>query len=183
MPELMQALRTDHAHLERLLTVLEKHALKLDRGEDPDWDRIIDILDYMIQYPDAVHHPLEERLFEQALQHAPTNGLADIIRKLSAEHESLPKQTLALRELIEDVRDDAAVLTRREISEQIHDYVNRQRQHIITEETRLFPRIENLLTAADWQALQSAPADMHDPIFGPFSEDRFARLIETLAEE
>ncbi len=183
MSELMRALHTDHAHLNRLLQVLEGQTRALRRGEDPDWDRIIDILDYMIQYPDAIHHPREERLFEKALERAGESGVAETIHKLSAEHETLPKRTLALRKLVDDVRDDAAILTREEVSERIEDYIRRQRQHIVTEETSLFPLIENLLAPEDWEALQSVPVEIHDPVFGPVASEQFARLIEELSSE
>ena len=56
-------LREDHRNMAILLALLERQAELIAGGEEPDYDLSHDVLRYMTSYPDAVHHPREDRIY------------------------------------------------------------------------------------------------------------------------
>ena len=63
----MDRLRTDHKHLGKVLGIMEELVGKLDAlGAEEKYVLSLGI-EYISEYPDAVHHPLEDKLFRHLL--------------------------------------------------------------------------------------------------------------------
>ena len=182
MSDILNALHADHSHIRKLMALLEQQTALLASGDDPDWDLMADILDYMAQYPDAYHHPREERIFNHFRQHHPQSGLEKILELLAQEHQQLPAATVELRRQVESIREDAAILTRDELANSLNDYISRQRKHLATEDNQLFPAIEQALTASDWKILDATLPQQHDPVFGAVTEQQFEALYRRILE-
>jgi hemerythrin-like domain-containing protein len=48
-----------------MLNLLERESNLIYDGENPDFELLHDIMHYMTVYPDAVHHPKEDRLYAE----------------------------------------------------------------------------------------------------------------------
>ena len=182
MSDILSALHTDHRHIHKLMRLLGQQTALLASGNDPDWDLVIDILNYMAQYPDACHHPREEQIFNHFRQRYKNSDLDETIERLAREHRELPPATIELRNQVESIREGAAILTRDELASSLNDYIAQQHNHIATEENRLFPVVEHRLTADDLKILEATLPEQQDPVFGSVTEQQFEALYRRILE-
>ena len=64
---LMKELRQDHRNMSIVLDVLEDVVREASSGHDPDFELVDEIMRYMTVYPDAVHHPKENIIYENSV--------------------------------------------------------------------------------------------------------------------
>ena len=62
---LMKELREDHRNMSIVLDLLDDVVREASAGRDPDFELVDEIMRYMTVYPDAVHHPKENIVYEQ----------------------------------------------------------------------------------------------------------------------
>ena len=72
---LMKELREDHRNMAIILDLLDDVVREAAAGQDPDFELFDEIMRYMTVYPDAVHHPKENIVYEQLRARRP--DLAD----------------------------------------------------------------------------------------------------------
>src|SRR5215475_10644110 len=65
MVDIIQGLRQEHRNIESLLRVLERELSVFDRGERPDYEVVLAVIDYFKDYPDCCHHPKEDMIVEK----------------------------------------------------------------------------------------------------------------------
>jgi hemerythrin-like domain-containing protein len=70
MNRLLNRLAEDHARLARLMTLLEGLLDRFHEGLEPDYELMCELMEYMIDYADQVHHPSEDLIFERLLGQA-----------------------------------------------------------------------------------------------------------------
>lgn len=178
MPEMLNQLRLDHINYVRLLNLLEVDILALESGEQADYLRMKDIMKYMINYPDAFHHPCEEILFDK-LHHLGKDDAATV-QQLRAEHATLGALGQKLSELL-DIAVAGQIVSKEELIKSATEYKDLLRRHLATEERKIFPLIESSLSAADWEEARADSSDVSDPIFsGPVGEE-YRRLFDSIA--
>ncbi len=61
--QLMSGLRGDHRNMVMLLDLLSAEIDRLAASGEPDYDFVRDIMLYVIEYPDVVHHPKEDIIY------------------------------------------------------------------------------------------------------------------------
>ena len=62
---LMDELRLDHRNMAIVLNIMEGLVEEMEAGKDPDLELLEEIMRYMTIYPDAVHHPKEDVMYEK----------------------------------------------------------------------------------------------------------------------
>ena len=62
MTYVIEVLRQEHRNIEKLLRVLERELSVFDRGERPDYEVVLAVIDYFTDYPDTCHHPKEDMI-------------------------------------------------------------------------------------------------------------------------
>ena len=65
MPALLERLNQDHKHLALVLDLLDTLLDLFHEGQEPDYELICEMLEYMENYEDQVHHPSEDLIFER----------------------------------------------------------------------------------------------------------------------
>jgi len=65
MTYVVEVLRQEHRNIEKLLRVLEQELSVFNRGERPNYEVILGVIDYFKDYPDSCHHPKEDMIFER----------------------------------------------------------------------------------------------------------------------
>jgi len=65
MTDTVEVLRQEHRNIESLLRVLERELSVFDRGERPDYEVVLAVIDYFKDYPDSCHHPKEDMIVEK----------------------------------------------------------------------------------------------------------------------
>ena len=150
---MLARLLVEHDHILKTLNFLEMQFLDLCRGGTPDYSLMRSILEYIQEYPEQVHHPLEDRIFSILLVRVDETGL---IEKLIAEHAELETETRKISESLKLLEYGA--VPREDIMQQLSTFLIRQRQHMYIEEEKVHPLIESALTEEDWDHVQSAVA-------------------------
>lgn len=177
MAALLNQLRLDHINYARLLNLLEIDILAIEAGEKADYLRMQDIMKYMINYPDAFHHPCEEVLFDKL------RGLgrdeATTLKRLRDEHEHLGELGQTLVDLLSKATG-GEIVSRSDIVTAAATYRELMRTHLATEERMIFPLIEASLTPADWDEAVAQTEAMHDPVFGGAVADEYRRLFKSI---
>lgn len=180
MHALITALKTDHVNINKLLIILGKELEKFSSDQDADLYLMLDIIDYVEKYPDLIHHPREDLIFD-----AFTKKMGEKnpnIETLSIQHQSLPTLTHSIRQVIENIIEEAYMMPRSEVSEKIQDYIDRQRQHLRMEEATVFPLIDSTLDEDDWKQVEENLPYHEDPLFGNHLEERYKNLFKFLIE-
>lgn len=178
MAEVIQKLREDHKKLTQLLDLIAREVRKFDAGELPDYDLVRLILDYILNYPDLYHHPLEDQVLRRLRRRDPAATAS--VGDLDAEHEKLGGLTRRFAAALDNVLHDET-LPRDWFVDLASDYLNFQRRHMQMEEVLFFPAALRALEDADWTEIAAADEKHDDPLFrdgaGPGKYDRLHREI------
>lgn len=178
MHRILAELHQDHIHLSRLLKMLIRHVKTISNGGNPDIYMMLDIVDYIRNYSDLFHHPQEDKVYE--VFKARSNEGADIVDKLLAEHQHIPKKTLEFEQLLEDILKGSISISKNELSNKIADFIGIQMKHLNTEEEKLFPLINKTLKNSDWAKLEKVVQERTDPLFGEQVEASYEKLHLTI---
>ena len=174
---LMKELREDHRNMSVILDLLNELVEQASAGEDPDFELFSEIMHYMTVYPDAVHHPKEDVIYERLRKQRP--DLAEGLEDVPGDHHDIAELGSALRDDVEAINAGAAVRREKLVSDSIQ-YVDRLRAHMAWEERDLFKRIDSMLDDEPQQVDVSNYAHIRDPVFDLEVEDGFKRLMSSL---
>ena len=176
---LAKRLRDDHRHLQRVLAVLEAQIEALGRAEDVDFDLMLDAMTYITEFPNRLHHPVEDVLFEQLADR--DAGAATACREQIAEHERLFHDSAAFYGLLEAVQMDEATLTRDRLVADGHAFIEAQRAHLTREEAELLPLAERVLDTAHWDRAALTADQVEDPLDATARPARYESLYRALS--
>ena len=95
MDKLLQRLVTDHRQIEKVLSEVESEVMLYEPGSMriPNLSLILAGLEYIENYPELYHHPLEDRLIGQLQQKDIDADLRKCLRGLQSQHKYLEEQT------------------------------------------------------------------------------------------
>ena len=175
---LMTELREDHVNMALVLNILDGLVEQMDAGEDPDFELFDEIMRYMTVYPDAVHHPKEDIVYEQLREKRP--DLSEHLDHVPDDHNDIAHLGSLLRDEVEAIIAGAAVVRRAKMIEDTAAYVSRLRNHIQWEEKDLFKRVDKMLDADAHKVDISDYEHIKDPVFELEIEAGFRRLIASL---
>ena len=180
MSQFMNRLREDHARLGRAVTAMRAHIGSRDRDERGAWlDLLASLVDYVAEYPDVVHHPREDRLFERLVDQGLTPAERQLVAMNLAEHAKLAEATERLMADVDAVLA-GATLSETDLATHALNYLDLQVEHMRREEAQLFPLAERLLSEADFEALDQELAAQRDPLFEQRAT-RYDDLLEFIA--
>ena len=179
MTYVIEILRQEHRNIEKLLRVLERELSVFDRGERPDYEVVLAVIDYFKDYPDSCHHPKEDVIFERLKER--DAATAATIGNLEAEHQEGARRLRRVGETVEAVLNDQDFL-RHTASDTMRDFIHHERQHMAMEERLLFPAALNALRPADWAEIALKLADRHDPLSQPSVDENFNTLRRNILE-
>jgi len=173
MTYVVEVLRQEHRNIETLLRVLEQELSVFDRGNRPDYEVVVGVIDYFKDYPDSCHHPKEDMIFRKLKSRDPVAAAS--IGDLEIEHQEGASRLRRVAEAVERVLSDEDLL-RQTVDEVIHDFISHERRHMEMEERIFFPTAIKALRPKDWADIALKLADRRDPLYGPGLEERFNML-------
>ncbi len=181
MARAIRTLRLEHADLALLLDMLDGQLDLFRRGDQPDYDLIGSILDYCLDYPEAIHHRHEDLVFDKLRTR--DAAAAERVGDLEAEHAGLAARTRKLADAVLQLVGEETV-ERESIHELAEELLQAYRNHIVLEEEIFFPAAEASLTESDWAEIDARFDAVDNPLFGDQVAARFRDLreeIDTLA--
>jgi hemerythrin-like domain-containing protein len=176
MPVIDQ-LGRDHRNMRLLLDIIEEEMNVYRDARVPDFGLLQMIMEYTLEYPDLVHHPTEDLVFERLIMRNP--GAKAIIGHLVQDHKTLSELTRRFATAISDSFHDA-VMPRDWLDSLAREYLLANRLHMQTEEEHLFPRALAIFTDEDWTEIEESATRAEDPIFGKKVAETYLFLYERI---
>lgn len=175
-PKAVSTLCNEHRYMSLLLDSLEERLQGAGRIAATDYFLIHDIVRYMHEYPDAVHHPTENLMFARLVARDPSSKSA--VQELQRDHEKLTDNTARIRKLLAIAQDKQSVAAADAVRAACKLYIDRLRAHMVKEESEVFPRAVASLGHRDWTAIEIRLNAVEDPLFGRRVDNRFRVLYE-----
>ena len=177
LSQVIEELREDHGNLSLLLDLLESESDTVTVDDEPDFELLHDIMQYMTVYSDAVHHPKEDLVFELILEH--DADAAAGLEKIVPDHDRIAELGTALRNDIDAIISGTAV-TRQKLHSDLRDYVLKMRNHMRWEEDDLFPKADELARRSGEPSIDVGLFPDEDPLFGATTAGSFLNLLTYL---
>ncbi|WP_257263037.1 hemerythrin domain-containing protein [Endozoicomonas sp. ONNA2] len=173
----------DHQHMARLLDYLDYEVSGFRKGSEhnPDLKIIIEALDYMHNYPDAFHHPLESRLMARLRPRLSTKEERFQFDLIEDQHRQITAMTHRLVEAFHTVALDQGVPTNLLLAEYTL-YSELQREHMRLENQCMIPAMQSLLTVDDLVLVDNDLKQMSDPLFGSHLWEVYQDLYRYVTE-
>ncbi len=162
-----------------LLDLLESESDKLYADGSPDFGLMLEIVHYMTIYPDAVHHPKEDRLYAELRAARP--DLANGMARIADEHRALSEHSLTLYDKLEKSAAGDEVGNNDVVADAVR-YIDALRRHMRWEESDLFRRIDRMVGDGHMTVDAATLIDRPDPLFGADVEERFKPVLERLKD-
>jgi hemerythrin-like domain-containing protein len=148
----ISAWHTDHVYFNELLGRLRQELDVFHRGERPAYERMAEIVTYLRDYGDAIHHPRESVAFARLAKRCP--GIELELARLEQEHRVIARAGQELLERIEAILGGAMV-PRAELEAALATYLVYYGNHIAREEEDILTRAAKHLDAEDWKAVRA----------------------------
>jgi len=180
VPEVLRCLFQEHRHLNALVRVMLNKINQDERLKRVDYYLLRDIIGYLHDYPNEVHHPLENRLFEILLKRKPTMKKA--VLRLLHDHEIVSQKTQELLDLLDQAIDDPSQENDTTVRKTCRDFGWHQQEHMKFEDLELFPVALVSMSPEDWRGIESRIAAVNDPLFGNVIGNSHRLLYEYLVD-
>ncbi|MBE7942004.1 MULTISPECIES: hemerythrin domain-containing protein [Ramlibacter] len=177
----VRAWHEEHAYFARLLQLLQAQVDLFHAGETPQYPLMLDILGYLHDYADQVHHPREDEAFRRLRKRHPDQAL--MIARLEQEHRVIARAGTTLAHLLTQVEAGDAIVRRSEIEMAAATFLVYYTHHLEKEDGEVLPLAARSLTEADWQAIRDCVKPSPDPLFGAQPQQRFRALRHRIALE
>lgn len=174
---MLNRLLLEHDHILRKLNLLELQYLDMCRGKTPDYSLMRSIIVYIQEYPEKIHHPLEDMIFSILIERVDD---VEFVQELIAEHTQLEVVTRRLRESLESLSN--GIVSVEELEQQLSEFLVGQRQHIYLEEAEVYPLVQSVLTKEDWKKLHYAVPVLDEPLFGRRTREDYERLYREIED-
>lgn len=175
VPGPLVAIADEHKYVLRLMILLEKEANILSEGKPADMECMSHIINYIIHYPDRFHHPKEELIFDRMV--GANKQIQDIIKSLRKGHHTVAEMGQNLADEIRAVAKSSSKRKREALAKNVMHYIVGLRDHIKLEETKIFMPALELLSKADWKAIDKEIEPIIDPVFGEAKENEYKTLL------
>ena len=177
--QLMSGLRGDHRNMVMLLDLLDAEIDKLAASGEPDYDLVRDIMLYVTEYPDVIHHPKEDIVYRHLKSVRPE--ICTELERVETDHRYIEESGLKLRNSVEAI-SIGAILNRDELIAKFYHYVEQLREHMYWEETELFSLADELQHFGDWSEVVPENNVISDPLFGIRVERKYDRLLAKIQQ-
>tara|TARA_R110001583_G_scaffold10698_8_gene49203 strand:+ start:35648 stop:36190 length:543 start_codon:yes stop_codon:yes gene_type:complete len=176
---MLDIIHNDHRNINQLLRILRIKIKALEDDEEIDYRLIKAIINYLKNYADKYHHPMEDLIYAYYLKFRVVPD--EVAIRLSREHKAIKDVTIELDELVEMVLLDA-ILPKEKCLEKLSAFVEMQAAHLMYEESQILPAIRESLSADDWSSLQQQWKHNHydDPLFGDNIGEEYKALAERI---
>ncbi|NCA69795.1 MAG: hemerythrin domain-containing protein [Sphingobacteriia bacterium] len=180
MHPVMTRLAKDHLRLVKVLDLFETLLDRFHDGTEPDYHLMSEMLEYMEDYSESVHHPTEELIFERVL--ASGYERRDVFDVLIRQHAVLGQLNRRFRQSLDGILHEA-VLLREDVEAHGRELIAALRAHQRLEDEEAFPIALERLTDDDWMAVEAAAPTRDDPVFGTPDPVRYHALYACFASE
>ena len=138
MGNLVSELRNDHIKCSKILDRLAEQLEIIHKGKSADYHLMLDAVCYLENYPDYVFVALEDVIFNESTEDSLFDELNETFKQFHTENHEIKALTHSLHDYI-NAALDGGVIEREPFEKQIETCIQRQRDHMNTEECLIFP--------------------------------------------
>src|SRR5512143_169177 len=173
-------LEDEHLAIASVLYGLRSAIRRIREGGAPDFRLLRALLDYIVAFPERLHHPKEDRHLFAALAHRHP-AARPLVATLEAEHAAGAAMIAAL---VQALGGYAAAGPARfeEFARCADAYVDFHWRHMTMEEDILLPLAERYLTPDDWSRVARAFRENDNPLSGARPRDQADALYRRILE-
>lgn len=142
-----------HENLGRLLLVLDSHLSRALSDEEPDVRLMQGIVEYVIDYVERQHNPVEELVLARLERRE--RWLRSLFEEHARELRELRRMMEHLSGLLAAACRDPAY-DRDELARAGRAFVAALRRRVLVEDTELLPAAAHALDEEDWRAIEAA---------------------------
>ena len=180
-PWVLARLNEDHNRLERVLECFEHQYEALRSGATPNYELVRDVLDYVQSFPNVIHHPTEDVLFDYLAKGDLGPEEAKLVEENHDQHERILADTHRLVTAVDAILKGGVADTEA-LKSEMGAYLEAQRHHLHVEQEYLFPLADSRLTPADWDEIEFELTMAEDPLFDT-TERQFEILRQHIIEQ
>lgn len=181
MHEAARIIRDEHSSLGAVLHGLRELAHDYaEHRTTPDFRVLRAMIDYIVAFPEKVHHPKEDQYLFSAMR-ARSMEVGPILDQLQAEHVQ-GDQLIGLLQDALLIFENTGIYGARTFCKIVDEYTDFQWRHMRREEEIVLPLAEEVLTEADWQILARVFKENDDPLFGLKPKEVLARLFQRIVD-
>ncbi|MRI34059.1 hypothetical protein EOPP23_13765 [Endozoicomonas sp. OPT23] len=183
MDKLIERITIDHEHILKLLQAVdyEIKAYDADNDRTPRLAIIVGALDYLQNYPDSFHHPLESQLMKRLKPRVTDSDLLQSMVEIDQQHDQIRELTIELVETVNAISTDHVVPIKKLVSS-YQSYVDLQRAHVQKENRVMIPAMKAYLTSEDLELAEQELLATPDPLFGKYLWESYEGLYQYLLE-
>lgn len=172
----IEDLMREHGVLNRLLLIYEEIIRRQEHKEPFPMEQLSKTIILIKTFIEDYHEKLEKTyifpLFEKKQLEL------ELVKTLRAQHESGRIVTNKIKQLIASQKPDLA-----EISRLMKEFITMYRPHEAREDTELFPKIHDLVTAQEFRALGKKFEDREEELFGKNGFEKIVSQVAALEKE
>ncbi len=127
----------EHVYFGQLLKLLRKEIDVFHSGSDPNYPLMLDIIAYLRDYSDRVHHPREDVAFDRLAKHCP--DLQIVLSRLQQEHRVIARAGANLHERLDAILA-GEVIAREDVEADAATFLVYYESHIAKEESEVLAR-------------------------------------------
>ncbi|MFO7599181.1 MAG: hemerythrin domain-containing protein [Candidatus Desulfacyla sp.] len=175
-------LKKEHHGIELMLKILKAVSAKLEQGEQIPADHLNGIMAFLTVFVDKCHHAKEEEFLFPALEAAGVPRDGGPIGVMLDEHEQGRVLVSRLKDALADHKSEGPS-TGAGIQAIVGEYVTLLSQHIVKENTILFPMVDGKLDTHTDARLVEAFERLERERIGLGRHDEFHALLHRLRDE
>lgn len=180
MKDFMQIIKDEHRAMASVYNELIKHIKEIESGGVADFDHLEAMMEYLLVYPEKIHHPKEdEYLFDALMMRSPHAKV--IVEELKDEHRLGGELLNSAIGAMGRYKANRGTSEFQSFSKSIHAFIDLQWRHMNKEEKVLMPMASQFLKGDDWVRVSDAFRSNDNPLFGIKAEDDSNNLKKTLS--
>jgi len=148
---LLTQLHLDHVNMSKLLLLLEQNLQQIRQGEIPELKLMAEAVEYIGQYADLYHHPLEEEMIEYFVEQSAELKKYQFV--CHQQHRQLDEKSQKVLAPIALTLLDG-MLPMEQVLNALEDFLTAQKAHLDFEEREIFPLIKAIACEQDWNILK-----------------------------
>jgi hemerythrin-like domain-containing protein len=169
MRTITESLRRDHREIEQLLDILEDECDVFRRGEQPDYELLMELGDYFDLFVNQYYYAKEDLLLER--QRKLNDPCMSFVTDVSAKRAKTTSSLQALGAILRAILNDQTVF-RETFEDAAHSFIRHERRRIEIEEQKLRPIAQMALRPTEWAHLQVRLADKNKSVEIAHSKER-----------
>lgn len=162
--EVLAEWHNEHIRFAQLLDLMEEQLATFHEDGHPDYDLMRDIVCYLQDYADRVHHAREDAAFERLVRRDPS--VCIIIMRVLQEHRVVATAGEELLRQLDGIAADV-FFERAALEAAAATYLVYYRHHLRAEEADIMPHAAQILEPEDWAYVAAAvPTSLAVPLRG-----------------